>query len=420
MIFRVGKLEHGVATLLTKEHYVVEWPLALLPEDCRREGSVVEVVLEKDQSLEEKRLEHIIGIQDMILKKDGQLSNHTAVSEETSQVKKDKGKEPVPIETTSVDTNPVETAPVETVAAAAATAAVAEEAVEEVNKESDPEEQEPAQVPEPEVEPESDVEPEPTATTAKPALEPEAEIQTEPNPEPAVYPVPEVVPDLTPDSEPEQEHEQNASPEPEEDAAPEPEPEAPVTDAEVKPEQAVPEAEEEGESVAVVPEELTGPAGGAAPLIVKGNEASEDEGSPIVEEPNKPVKDELLNEEPLLDVEDGGVEVSQSLQVDPAGVPAETGTIESATDGNELTADDILVDDDNKLASDPSLEKDELEEVAPIVTDKVSAQEPSVGQLIDFGGDNDDIADNMTTDAAFPDGTPPSKPPEGFSVDDMI
>lgn len=62
----VGKLEASLALLLTKEHYLIEYPTILLPKDVKA-GSIVKIVCERDEALEQKDRQEFMAIQDMIL-----------------------------------------------------------------------------------------------------------------------------------------------------------------------------------------------------------------------------------------------------------------------------------------------------------------------------------------------------------------
>ncbi|CAO3685624.1 unnamed protein product [Rhizopus microsporus] len=68
--FTVGKLNAGMAILLTEDHHLIEFPSLLLPKGVTS-GSIVNIAVSRNKSEEDKKMKEFWQLQDAILDKFG-------------------------------------------------------------------------------------------------------------------------------------------------------------------------------------------------------------------------------------------------------------------------------------------------------------------------------------------------------------
>ncbi|CEG72508.1 hypothetical protein RMATCC62417_08057 [Rhizopus microsporus] len=68
--FTVGKLDAGMAILLTEDHHLIEFPSLLLPKGVTS-GSIVNIAVSRNKSEEDKKMKEFWQLQDAILDKFG-------------------------------------------------------------------------------------------------------------------------------------------------------------------------------------------------------------------------------------------------------------------------------------------------------------------------------------------------------------
>ncbi|KAG0166157.1 Chitin synthase, class 5 [Apophysomyces sp. BC1034] len=70
--FTVGKLDAGMAILLTEDHHLIEFPSLLLPKGVAS-GSIVNIAVSRNVSEEEKKMQEFWDLQDNILSTFGEV-----------------------------------------------------------------------------------------------------------------------------------------------------------------------------------------------------------------------------------------------------------------------------------------------------------------------------------------------------------